>query len=301
MRRAMTDRRAMLFEATLGGLACAALGLPSLAFPMSTDQATLGVWAQQLARGLVPYRDVFDQRPPLLHLLHALGWAAGLHGMSLTRAVDLAIQVCSAGALGALGAAWFGRGAGALAGALYGFCYFGQSDFHNTSQPDGLVGLPITLALLWLESQRQGTAGGAASGQRRAFVAAGVLLGLSGLAKYPAVLAAPILVAAIPDARLGVRARAAAHIALGALLPAAALIGALPAAGALPAFLLDTVTFNRSHHALGAEDSRLSAQAQEFAIQLLLRREVVAPLLLLPLARLRRRPLGLALGWLAST
>ncbi len=287
----MTDRRGMLLEATIGGLVCVALGLPSLAFPMGTDQATLGVWAQQLARGLVPYRDVFDQRPPLLHLLHALGWAAGLHAMSLTRVVDLAIQVCSAAALGALGSAWFGRGAGALAGTLYGFCYFGQSDFHNMSQPDGLVGLPIALALLCLERSRG----------RRAYVVAGTLLGLSVLAKYPAVLAAPVLVAAMTAARLTERARGAAWMALGSLLPAAVLIGALSAAGAFPAFVLDTVTFNLSHQAIGAEDPRLLAQVHEFAIQLLLRREVVAPLLLLPLARLERRPLGLALGWLAST
>ncbi len=33
----MTDLRATLVEAAIGGPACAALDLPSLAFPMSTD------------------------------------------------------------------------------------------------------------------------------------------------------------------------------------------------------------------------------------------------------------------------
>ena len=285
--RMSSSRRSVGLEVGAASFLCLLLGLPSLTFPMGVDQGTLGVWAQQLARGLVPYRDVWDQRPPLMHLLHFLVYAGGVSGMELTRVTDLLVQVATAGVLGLLALRMFGRGAGILAGALYAYCYFGQADFHHTSQPDGLVGLFAALAILFALQ----------SGPKRRLLS-GAMLGLAFLAKYPAALLFPVLVGIAPEGGdWKRRARQAMEVALGAAVPVLSLIVWLAATGALGDFLMDTVVFNLGHGKIGTERPELSMQALEVLAQLLNRREVLAPLLLLPLARLERRSTLVAGAW----
>ena len=124
------------------------LGLSSLTYPLGADQGILAVWAQELARGAVPYRDIWEQRPPLFYFLIYFGYLAGLREHLLVRVVDLILQIATAGVLSALGRRWFGRFAGILTGFFYAFSYFGMVSYHHQAQPESLYGLLLGIALL---------------------------------------------------------------------------------------------------------------------------------------------------------
>lgn len=265
-----------------------ALGLPSLTFPFGPDQGMTAAFARRMAEGAVPYRDVWDNRSPLPYLVTWIGYEAGLRDMALPRGVDLFWQAATALAIAIAGRRLFGPAAGAVAAALYGYSYFGQADYWHTAQPDGFPSLFLAAGVAVLAaSPRAPTvigASGAPSPSWRAAAAAGALGGLAFLSKYPAI--AGVLPLAFLVVRGGSPGRIPARLgalAAGAAVPVLAWLAFCGATGAIEAFVVDTVHYNAGHARIGAEIGDFGLQLRETVALLLGRRDVLAPLLLLPL------------------
>lgn len=280
------------------------LGWSSLSYPLGADQGVLAVWAQELARGAVPYRDIWEQRPPLFYFLICFGYLAGLREHLLVRLVDLILQIATAGVLSALGRRWFGRGAGVLTGFLYAFSYFGMVSYWHQSQPESLYGLLLGLAFLlldpWIQKAEDTPAWNFAN-KTRCF-GAGVCCGLAFLSKYPIVLCLPVFfyVLFIKHALRACLWRWALWT-MGALTPIILLCAWFWAIGALRNFVIDTIVFNFFHASRGVEGSAIADGVlryyspgilelfQGFVFLLLDKKEIIAPLLLLLIVKLPRR------------
>jgi hypothetical protein len=160
--------------------AAALLLLPSLLYPFGRDQGVFTDVAQVLLRGGVPYRDVWDIKPPGIYALYTA--IVGLFGPRIVaiRAVDLALQAATAAALYMLGRTLLGSGPAAL-GALWYAALYLRCGYWGMAQAEGFANLPTLLALLlWLAGWRA----------RRPtwMLSAGILAGSAALLKFPAVL-----------------------------------------------------------------------------------------------------------------
>ena len=282
------------------------LGWSSLSYPLGADQGILAVWAQELARGAVPYRDIWEQRPPLFYFLIYFGYLAGLREHLLVRVVDLILQIATAGVLSALGRRWFGRFAGILTGFFYAFSYFGMVSYHHQAQPESLYGLLLGIAFLlldpWIQKAEDTPAWNFAN-KTRCF-GAGVCCGLAFLSKYPIVLCLPVFfyVLVIKHALRACLWRWALWT-MGALTPIILLCAWFWAIGALRNFVIDTIVFNFFHASRGVEGSALVDGVlryyspgvqdlfQNFVSLLLDKKEIIVPLLLLLIVKLPRRAL----------
>ena len=282
------------------------LGWSSLSYPLGADQGILAVWAQELARGAVPYRDIWEQRPPLFYFLIYFGYLAGLREHLLVRVVDLILQIATAGVLSALGRRWFGRFAGILTGFFYAFSYFGMVSYHHQAQPESLYGLLLGIAFLlldpWIQKAEDTPAWNFAN-KTRCF-GAGVCCGLAFLSKYPIVLCLPVFfyVLFIKHALRACLWRWALWT-MGALTPIILLCAWFWAIGALRNFVIDTIVFNFFHASRGVEGSALVDGVlryyspgvqdlfQNFVSLLLDKKEIIVPLLLLLIVKLPRRAL----------
>lgn len=282
------------------------LGWSSLSYPLGADQGILAVWAQELARGAVPYRDIWEQRPPLFYFLICFGYLAGLREHLLVRLVDLILQIATAGVLSALGRRWFGRGAGVLTGFLYAFSYFGMVSYQHQAQPESLYGLLLGIAFLlldpWIQKAEDTPAWNFAN-KTRCF-GAGVCCGLAFLSKYPIVFCLPVFfyVLFIKHALRACLWRWGLWT-MGALTPIILLCAWFWAIGALRNFVIDTIVFNFFHASRGVEGSAIADGVlryyspgilelfQGFVFLLLDKKEIIAPLLLLLIVKLPRRAL----------
>src|SRR5439155_7290378 len=92
-----------------------AVRVPLLAVPLERDEGNFGVIGQAILRGEVPYRDVFEHKPPGVFYLYALALlfvpptAVGVHAFLAAWNAATAVSV------GALAAAIAGRPAAAWA------------------------------------------------------------------------------------------------------------------------------------------------------------------------------------------
>jgi hypothetical protein len=180
---AATSRRRGDRSWVIGGLvatAAALLLLPSLLYPFGRDQGVFTDVAAVLLRGGVPYRDVWDIKPPGIYALYTA--IVGLFGPRIVaiRAVDLALQAATAAALYMLGRTLLGSGPAAL-GALWYAALYLRCGYWGMAQAEGFANLPTLLALfLWLAGWRA---------QRPACMfSAGILAGSAALLKFPAAL-----------------------------------------------------------------------------------------------------------------
>jgi hypothetical protein len=215
------------------------LGLPHLLYPFGKDQGEYAYLGWAWLNGEVIYRDVFNVKPPLTHLLHALAQSLFGHQMIAIRLLDLAWQSATAGLLAAIAWRLYRRPLAALlAGAVYALTYF-AADFWHAAQTDGFINLFASLAvLLYLAGL---------SGRRAiAWLASGLFIGLAALLKYPIGLLLPLLGIHLlllerADGRLSDRLCAAGRpwllIAAGFALPLLAVVVQLASSGALPEFL----------------------------------------------------------------
>jgi hypothetical protein len=207
-------------------------GLYTLFEPWGRDQGIFAAVALGIDHGLVPYRDLYELKPPLTHLLYWLSLRLFGPEMWGIRALDLAIALAtgllSGAALVRLGA---GRTAGLLAAPFLLFSY-ASADFWHRAQTDGWTMLPVAAALLLLAGPPGRHPPWRAAG-------AGACLGLVALLKYPclaqALALAPLLLAGAERRRAA--RRALPWIAGGALAVLAAAAGLLAATGALGPFL----------------------------------------------------------------
>ncbi|MGH7297344.1 MAG: hypothetical protein ACRELB_20570, partial [Polyangiaceae bacterium] len=140
-------------------------GAPSLAWPFGWDTAVHYYVGREWAlRGAIPYRDTFDHKPPLIHLVHAICVRLFGEGMWGIRVVELACVVALGLACASL--AW-GRRDGRAPDGLRGLAvlassvlYYGFFDYWNTAQCE-LMGTTLC-ALVLVAAVRVRRAGRAA-------------------------------------------------------------------------------------------------------------------------------------------
>jgi hypothetical protein len=169
----------------------AALRVPSLAQPAGGDQSLYLYSGQRLAQGDVPYRDVFDQKPPGIMATYALLWRVWPH-QSVVPAADLAATLLTAWLLVILGRRLCGPTAGFGGAAI--FLLLGDPSIQRLggltirAQCETFIALAVTASLVAVTSPR---------GRAWRFILGGVTLALAGWLKYNAIAYALPLVVAI--------------------------------------------------------------------------------------------------------
>lgn len=227
-----------------------ALRLPSLVQPLGPDQSLYAYVAQEIGRGGWPYLDAWDQKPPGVHLLYAALFAVWPDDAAIAFG-DLAAAAVCAALLVPLGAWWSGgaRGAGWTAAAL--FLLLGDPNWQRLGglrvrgQCEVFIGLAVAAAV-WLAIRHRQRARPAPA----LAAAAGLLIGVAALFKYPAAVygLVPLLVLLWPggDGRAGTRAtgRSIAALVAGAAAPGLAMIALYWSAGGLQDLVDATVLYN---------------------------------------------------------
>jgi hypothetical protein len=208
----------------------AAFGIASPGYPLGHDQSIHFVVAHEWLHGALPYRDVFDHKPPGIYLLHMLAMRLfGEHPWAI-RPLELVTVV----ALGWM-VAMLATPRGVDASGRYGTCalavsfvYYGFFTFLSTAQPE-LWATTFALAAIAL----------ARSGARPAAI--GLACGFSLMMKPTAApfvaLAFTVLVSRAPS-----RARAVIWFGAGLAGPIAVVLGWLAARGVL-AEMIDALVF----------------------------------------------------------
>ncbi len=200
---------------------------PALLYPFGRDHGLYHYVGREWLRGAVPYRDVMEQKTPVIFLVYGLAQALfGEHFWSV-RVVEVAWVLTVGVALAAVATPRGERALPGMHGAtalLVALAYFGTLDFWHTAQCEvGASGLAIVaLALVHRRAP-----------DPRATVVAGLLAGLAVLAKPTgALLALPVGVLAVARGfAVAPRLRGAVvtglRFALGALAPFALFVAYL--------------------------------------------------------------------------
>lgn len=173
------------------------IAIPSLSYPFGRDQSLFHYVAREWLHGRIPYRDTFDQKPPLIYVLHAIGILALGRGQWVIRAFDMVAVAITGWAAVRLteqnGRGRLSAGYGFLIVSLLYYVYF---DFWDTAQIEIWEGMSVVVAL-W-----------SARSCHRAWTAcacAGLFLGVAVMLKFNAALFLP-LVAVVLACRLAKQA-----------------------------------------------------------------------------------------------
>lgn len=223
------------------------LRLPSLAQPAGGDQGLYVYTAQRILAGDVPYRDVWDQKPPGIGFLYALPSALWPHD-SLVPAADLIAACGVAILLVVLGRRRYTLHVGAGAAALFlllGDPYLQRlSGVYVRGQCEPFMALAITAGLVLLASPRRGASH---------LAGAGVALAAAFWLKYNAAAYALVLAAAAwawtpsGDASHRRPLRDLCWIAAGYVAVSAAVLGYFAWHGALVELRLATIDYNLAY------------------------------------------------------
>ncbi len=152
------------------------LVLQILSFGYGRDQGIYALVARTVLEGGMPYRDVFDFKPPGIYLVYAL--ARVLFGNALwgIRALETASLLFTIWCLTRLARRWFeNQLIGLLAGAMAALVH-AQLDFWHSGQPE-TFGAMLTVAALVVAAHDKA--------RPSHYLAAGILFGLAGLLKPP--------------------------------------------------------------------------------------------------------------------
>ncbi|MFB3879892.1 MAG: glycosyltransferase family 39 protein [Armatimonadota bacterium] len=163
---------------------------PLLTYPFGRDQGVFAAAADILARGGVPYRDVWDVKPPGVFCVY---WASFLvfgHAVAAPRACDILWTLAAAAVVWSLGRCLASKWVGAAAAFLLLLRYVAGYSYWNTTQADGFASLPLCLAIAALVAAEDRKRSGLA-------IASGGCIALAVLFKLTlgVVLAIPILAA----------------------------------------------------------------------------------------------------------
>jgi 4-amino-4-deoxy-L-arabinose transferase-like glycosyltransferase len=240
--------------AAAGALALGlAFRLGALRLPLDRDEGAYGTLARGWLDGLVPYRDLFDHKPPVIYGFYALATSLHVDEVLAVRALSALLFAASLVLVFAIGRRVYGERAGALAAlafALIGNDFTLEAVRANTEQ----VMLPSLLASLYCALR-------ADNGDRRLrwLFLCGAASGLAVLTKPVAVW--PLLVLALHVSFMNQRPGGAkvptlspassllppASVAAGASLPLAICTTYFAANGALDDFYASVVTFNSEY------------------------------------------------------
>jgi hypothetical protein len=229
-------------------------GLQIVLFSFGRDQGIYAVVGEGILRGKMPYRDLWDFKPPGIFVVYGLAQAWFGHTMVAPRLLEVAGLVGAVFALQSLAHSLFGmRRVGLVGGALAAMIH-AQMDFWHTGQPEAFGGF-LTIFAMTLTVRD--------TGQRRAvytWAGIGLLFGAAFLLKPP--LGGGALVCAAYLARrewvrtARWRAVLVPIIAVGLSSVAPLLLCALwfKAAGAWPAFRWTFAEFIPGYTALGWDE-----------------------------------------------
>lgn len=161
-----------------------AVGLPTIVIPFWSDTAIFALVGQAVADGAMPYVGAWDQKPPAVYLIYAAAIQGPFTLFTNVRVFDLLWTGATAALLLELGRRWWGLRAGIAAALTYGVVYFTSSGWWQLAQPDGLINLPLALALLLQSTAR---------GCRAPLLAAGLALGIAFQLRAISVLLVPFI------------------------------------------------------------------------------------------------------------
>lgn len=128
----------------------AALLSPLLTYPFGRDQGAFATAADIIARGGVPYRDVWDVKPPGVFYAYWASFAIFGRSTPAPRAFDILWTLATAAAVWSLGRRLASKWVGAAAAFLFVLRYVAGYSYWNTTQADGFASLPLCLAMLML-------------------------------------------------------------------------------------------------------------------------------------------------------
>lgn len=232
-----------------------AAALQILMFPFGRDQGIYALVGEGMLRGQVPYRDLWDFKPPGIFLVYGL--AQGIFGKSmlaprLVEALGLVAIVLSSARLGET---FFGsRTAGMLGGAVAALVH-AQLEFWHSGQPETFGGVLTFLGLVLTATE------GKRSRKIGRFIAVGALFGCAALLKPPlgggALVCAAYLAKREQQAE-GTRAgvRAGLVVMAGVLVPMVLVLLWFWARGGLAALVWTMKDFTPGYTALGWEGQR---------------------------------------------
>ncbi len=203
---------------------------------LERDEAAYSTLAMGLRHGLVPYRDLFDHKPPLVYGIY---WFAFLFGQDVWQP-----RVLAALALGATGVMTvltaremgYGRRTSLVAGAIFALSTSNVL-LRITANTEAFMLLPMTASLYALVRAEN-------TGRTGWHAASGLLAGLAVLVKTTAAFPALALMAFLL-ARRRPRQREAAAFAVGAASPLLVTVALFAAFSALSDFWYANVTYNR--------------------------------------------------------
>lgn len=157
-------------------IGCALL-LP--AFSFGRDQGIYATVGSGVLSGQVPYRDVWDFKPPGIFLIFALAEALFGHSMAAPRILEALGLVAMAWAMAQLSERWYGSKTPGWIGAAIAAIVHVELDFWHSGQPESFAGI-LTVLALWLAT-------GDSTPRSRPWLwgLAGALLGFSSLLKPP--------------------------------------------------------------------------------------------------------------------
>lgn len=157
-------------------LGCALL-LP--AFSFGRDQGIYATVGSGVLSGQVPYRDVWDFKPPGIFLVFALSEALFGHNMAAPRIVEALGLIAMAWAMAQISERWYASKTPGWIGAAIAAIVHLELDFWHTGQPESFAGI-LTVLSLWLTT-------GDSTARSRPWLwgLAGALIGFSSLLKPP--------------------------------------------------------------------------------------------------------------------
>jgi hypothetical protein len=237
IRSAESNLKSRIIQIGLVILIVLVLGAPTLLHPFGKDQGEYAYIGAAFLNGAAIYKDVFNVKPPMTHWLHAA--ATTLFGpyMSAIRILDLLWQLGTALCLFGIGLRLLRRwwGWGFLAAVFYAVTYY-HTDFWHTAQTDGFINFPIALSVFLVID---GLSGDKVKGWVKGWqwFAAGFLIALAVLLKYPIGLMLPVLIIIYWLAAPKRENRPIAFMISGFSLPLVLFLLGLLARGALGDFL----------------------------------------------------------------
>ncbi len=123
-------------------------GIPSLIYPFGKDQGMFAWAGNLILNGAVPYRDIWDVKPPGVLYTYALAETLFGYSMSAARCLDFIWQLLIVFLIYGICRRISRREAPAvIAGIIYIASYWIHG-FWNTAQADGFINLPIAAAVL---------------------------------------------------------------------------------------------------------------------------------------------------------
>jgi len=215
-----------------------ALRLPALGIPLSRDEAAYAYIGHNLPNGVIPYRDVFDHKGPLVYLAYA-GILTLFQTPPEVRLAFSLLFLLDIVLVMAIGKLIGGRTVALIAAMLFGVAgssYFVQGMDGNTEH----LMLPLALGciyLLLLAERRQIAWPWALSGLTAAFAVMTKPVGLS-------LVAAAGVFILLRHGFSGVAVRSGLRYAVGFAIGTGVVVSAFGVAGALPQFWQQVFAYN---------------------------------------------------------